>query len=259
MSDILIAPVGLEFDRVIESVQFVAVTKIYLLRDTESKNNQKEPELLEFTNKFFNKIHDRWKSFYKKKLITVEIDFTNLDRIIETISTIIIEELSIDKACRIYVNISTTTKLFGVILCNIASFYPRNIIPFYLSTSNYLLPKIISQKCDIKEFEEHGLTKGPYKMVEIPVLPHIEIKPIAKQILKALYRADEYQSFNFHQITEKLGYNYNEQKDRQKVSYWVKKLEEYYFIADRREKNRHNVRITDKGVLFVKLFRFLKR
>lgn len=259
MSDVLIAPVGLEYDRVIESVQFVPITKIYLLKDTESENNQKEPVLLEYTNKFFNKIYNGWESFFKKKIEPLETDFTNIDRIINTISQIVLKEIINSKACKIYINIASATKLFGVISCNIASFFPRNIIPFYLSTSNYLLPYIIEQKCDIEEFEEHGLTKGPYNMVQIPVLPHVEINSIAKKILNKLYDADKNESYDLHQITEMLGLKYEKQKDRQKISYWVKRLEEYYFIDDRREKNRHNVQISDKGILFVKLLRALKK
>lgn len=259
MSDVLIAPVGLEYDRVIESVQFVPITKIYLLKDTESENNQKEPVLLEYTNKFFNKIYNGWESFFKKKIEPLETDFTNIDRIINTISQIVLKEIINSKACKIYINIASATKLFGVISCNIASFFPRNIIPFYLSTSNYLLPYIIEQKCDIEEFEEHGLTKGPYNMVQIPVLPHVEINSIAKKILNKLYDADKNESYDLHQITEMLGLQYEKQKDRQKISYWVKRLEEYYFIDDRREKNRHNVQISDKGILFVKLLRALKK
>ncbi len=259
MSDILIVPVGLESDRVIESVQFVPITKIYILQDTDSEDNQKEPLLLKYTDKFFKKILDRWKLFYKKKLEPMETDFTNQDRIIDTISTIVLKEIKKNKACKIYINISTSTKLFGVIICNISSFFPRNIIPFYLSTSNYLLPHIIEQKCTIEEFEEHGLTKGPYSMVQIPVLPHIEIKSVAKQILNEIYDANKNESYNLHQITEKLGLNYGEQKYRQKISYWVKKLEEYYFITDEREGNHHNVKISDKGRLFVKLIRALKK
>ncbi len=256
-------PIGLEFDRVIESVQFVPITKIYILRDVDLQTHQKKKALLKYTDYFFEKIHETWTPLFKNNLILKEIDVTNQDAIINILGQIILNEINQSQFCKIYVNVSTSTKLFGIIACNIASFFPQNIIPFYLSTSNYLFTNIVEGKGDLKEFRKHGLTKGPYGLIQVPILPNIKLNKVAKNILYKISENLEEKndnvkkSYNLREIADLLNLEYTDQSVRQKISYWIKKLQNLYFINDTFDGNRHNIMITRPGILFIKLLKAL--
>lgn len=254
MPDILIIHVGLEVDRVVESVQFVPATRIYLLKDGDIEN-KKSPSLKKYTHKFFNDIIAVWQPSYRNKLdCDNEVDSTNIDDLIETLSEIIIKEIELSEGCKIYINISTSTKLFSQVACNIASLFPQNIIPFYLSTSNYLITEVIDNKNKISEFEEHGLTKGPYNIVKVPVLPYIELNQLAKEILYELIHEERVnKTYNLHQIANFLDYNYDDQKDRQKISYWVRRLGDLFFVEISKSGVKYIVKISETGILFMKL------
>lgn len=265
VNNILIVPVGLEKDRILESVQKIPINKIYLLTDTNLI--EKEPETLNFlkkiTKKFFNDIQKIWGPVFGNNLKLINVSLSDLEIVIEIVGKIIKSEIDNDLECKIFINISTATKIFAVICSQIASIFPKNVIPFYLGTQNYLFPyekdKEVSEALtDSNEFIKHGLTTKPYTMVEIPVLPIIELNQIARQILNELAKKqNRTKKFNIKNLSELLGYNYEKQSDRKKITYWCSQLSKGLFLTMIPQPKGYEIQITSAGCVFMKLIKIL--
>jgi hypothetical protein len=155
------------------------------------------------------------------------LNITNIDAVIAIIGEIVTDERNIDKNCKIYINVSTSSKLFAIIASYFASFYPKNILPFYLMTSKYLIARIVKNPKLSKEFEEHGLSEGLFVRMWLPVLPFMEIKKASKDVLRILQEAESNTTrHNIKSITEALGLDYDVQRNRQRLSFWLKRLQE---------------------------------
>src|SRR4030042_870429 len=216
MTNILIVPVGLELDRILESISFVPVSKSILLSDVikelPSKNRDKSPNLTRWLKDFYKKIVDLWEPSYKTNLIKCGVNLTDSSEVIKILCKIIKNEITTTPDCKIFINISTGTKLFAIIACEIAAFYAKNIVPFYLIASDYTYPAVLDSM-GLEEFQTHGIAKGPFTLVKVPVLPRVDIPSIASKILKELATLQRQNSVaNMRDITQKIGLDYKTQK-----------------------------------------------
>jgi len=271
MTKILIVPVGLELDRIVLSPQFVSVNEIYLITDKpglkndESDTTGKSKSLTDFTNQFCQDVKNIWAPIYQEKIHTKEIDITDQNEIIDVLSAIINDETEKSIATTFYINVSTSTKLFGIIACHVASFLPGRIIPFYLSTSHYIITELVNEdkiderKQKISDFKKHGLTTGPYTLIEIPVLPIMKPKEIGITILEALMNQDTKGSpVNLEEILSLMKVSRENENYRIKTSFWAKKLRDLNFITMIKQGRDYRIQITNTGKLFYKLSKSLE-
>jgi len=123
---VMISPVGLEKDRVLAGLKYFGITTIYLIQSKEKKGVEKR--LSDTVRSFSVELKD-----YLLKITASinikEADITNLQDCLRILSEIIKEEKK-NQANKIYINISTSSKIFAVAAVYIAGLDPFFIIPF---------------------------------------------------------------------------------------------------------------------------------
>lgn len=120
---------------------------------------------------------------------------------INVLEEIFKEEKEINRFKEIFINISTASKAFALAAYIFGLFHPQITKIFYMKTSNYILldylednNKSISNLMD--EFIEYGLTKGPYKIDEIPLLPIFKFSSNEKVFIKTLSKKKNFNSID---------------------------------------------------------------
>ncbi len=88
------------------------------------------------------------------------------------------EEITTNKLKHIFINVSTASKAFALSAYVFALIHFNMVTVFYMKASKYLILEYLEKDVSTKELEteflKNGLTKGPYKIEEIPTFPILE-------------------------------------------------------------------------------------
>lgn len=262
---VMISPVGLEKDRVLAGFKKFGATNLYLIQSEEKEGMEKK--LADTVREFALEL----KMYLEKildEIIIEEANITDLESCLETLKKIIIQEIrtQVDK---IYVNVSTSSKVFAIASIYIAGLYPDLVIPFYAKTSDYIIQEfieilsdrhklenkekreeLIKNLIDIKEsFEKSGWTKGEYEISLIPALPFKRFTDFQKRIFKLLL--ENQNKLRLKEIMEVLkGVELSERSFRSKLSYALRDLIDYGLIKKSREGKYAILNLTEIGHIF---------
>ncbi|MBN1215551.1 MAG: hypothetical protein JXA99_08905 [Candidatus Lokiarchaeota archaeon] len=260
----MIAPVGLEKDRVLAGFKKFGVTDVYLIQ-SEPKQNSEKP-LADNVRKFAQEIKE-----YLEKIMNFvsikETNITDLKSCLSLLKRIVTKECE-NNVNKIYINISTSSKIFAIASIYIAGLYPNLIIPFYVKTTNYLIQEIIDILKDeelkknreefmkklntIKEdFEKNGWTKGDYQINLIPALPFREFTNFQRNILKVIISHGN--KIKMQDLMNNLKKDQiKERSFRSKLSYALTKIIDYGVIKKSKRGKDVIFNLTEIGEIFSK-------
>ncbi len=194
-----------------------------------------------------------------------EVDITNLKDCLRILSEIIQLEKK-KKAKKIYINISTSSKIFAVAAIYIAGLDPFVIVPFYVKTSNYLIQdfmeileseekfkdkqEIINRLIDIKQnFEKSGWTKGEFEVSIIPALPYKNFSDFQKDIFLGISKHNN-KCLMQDLIKELKTEEIKERSFRSKLSYALRDLLDYGLVKKKQEGRQKYLILTEIGQIF---------
>jgi len=259
---VMISPVGLEKDRVLAGLKYFGITTIYLIQSKEKKGVEKR--LSDTVRSFSVELKD-----YLLKITASinikEADITNLQDCLRILSEIIKEEKK-NQANKIYINISTSSKIFAVAAVYIAGLDPFFIIPFYVKTSNYLIQDFIeilesqdkfknqqelfNKLIEIKsKFEKSGWTTGEYDVNLIPALPFKNFSNFQKEIFQEISKHQN-QCLMKDLIKNLKNEKLNERSFRSKLSYALRDLLDYGIVKKKQAGRQNYLILTEIGQIF---------
>ena len=201
---IMIVPIGLEKERIIEGFRKYPVNVVYFLHNL--KYNEINEHKVEKQSKSISGVHNYSEKFYNK--INQEYNWEFLERHDESIKLnsftasisklieIYEQETKKSNFTHIYLNTSTASKVFAIAAYIFACYHQGKCTPFYLDTDKYILLNHLDEDPSINELKEHflksGLTSGPYNVQELPLIPiqklnEYEINLAVKLIKKKSY------------------------------------------------------------------------
>ncbi len=201
----MIVPVGLEVARIIEGFTPYAINVLYLITNPENNSegkttnvNDKKKKLSsvqKYTLKFAKMIKRKFEDSY----LIVEFKYAALNSFYECyniLDEIYKEEIATNKLKHIFINVSTASKAFALSAYVFALIHFNIVTIFYMKASKYLILEYLEKDGSIKELEteflKNGLTKGPYKIEEIPTFPILEFSQDEKTLIKILAIQDQF-------------------------------------------------------------------
>ncbi|UYP46394.1 hypothetical protein NEF87_002679 [Candidatus Lokiarchaeum ossiferum] len=251
--NILVVPIGLENERVVKSCQIYPVNVIYLLKSNfESNSDHKEKNSSQWGIEQYSKtIASEVIKKFENTFFEIQPKNCHLGSLPSTISILndIYEiEQKKGKLNKIYINISTASKLFAIGAYIFASQFPDICKLFYLATNNYLLLEHLkSEKGDLEklktEFRKFGLTKGPFKVVNIPILKSDPFSTDEKRLINYLAQFDHINSIK--EILENLKKDTNA-KERMNLRRSLEKLEKNNLLILKKSGKSVQVLISDE-------------
>jgi len=263
----MISPVGLEKDRVLAGFKKFGATILYLIQS--EKKDGIEKRLADKVRRFAKDL----KLFLDKildEIMIEEANITDLESCLEVLQKIINKEIPV-QADKIYVNVSTSSKIFAIASIYIAGLYPDIVIPFYAKTSNYIIQEfieILSNNLNIQNeekrkeriqnlieikdfFEKSGWTKGEYEISLVPALPFKRFTDFQKDIFKLLL--GKHNELKLKELMELLkGKEITERSFRSKLSYALRELLNYGLVKKSRKGKSVSLYLTEKGNIFGK-------
>lgn len=261
---IMISPVGLEKDRVLAGFKKFGATNVYLIQSEKKKGT--EEKLANIVRRFAKELGDYLEKIMDN-IIIKEANITDLKSCLSVLKNIIKREIK-NRAELIYINISTSSKIFAISTIYIAGLYPNLVIPFYVRTSNYLIQEImqvlnnVEIKNDIKkciselnrirdDFEKSGWTKGEYEINLIPALPFKRLTNFQKDIFNELLK--EPMKLKLQNLIDELkSEKIKERSFRSKLSYALRDLINYGLVRKSREGREVALNLTEIGEIFGK-------
>ena len=257
-----IAPVGFEYDRIIEGVNCHPCNIIYLLRSYKPAIKGADPDklMIEIAENFVDKLEKHFQSTKICQPIVKNALIIDLEEIIKELCEIIQEEINKNHVDEIWINISTSTKLFVSAAMYVGSFKPEIVKLFYLDASHYTdndLFKPNLKKEDIKKkFEEKGITyrldSTSYKSVEVPSYPFEEIENTKKNILKSLKAmCDKRQikEVRFMELLKDLNKDPYDKTVKMRFGHHIKKLKARNLIIEKTQGRQKKYSLTNQGRL----------
>ncbi len=259
---VMISPVGLEKDRVLAGFKKFGVTNLYLIRSVKKIGSEKRladtvRTFAEELENYFEKIMD---DLYLK-----DVNITDFQDCLKLLKKIVKEEI-LKSIVKIYINISTSSKVFAIAAIYIAGLYPELIVPFYVRTSNYLFQDIIdilNDKENLKnsektikklldkkqEFEDKGWTKGEFEINLIPALPLKKFTEFQKTIfIELLEKQNECKLKDI--IASLKRDNIKVSSFRTKLSYALRDLINYGLLNKKKKGNEVYLVLTESGIIF---------
>lgn len=198
---IMIVPFGLERDRIVDGCTAYAVNVVYLITNPKFiKNTDDIPAVYKYSYEFSESIANEFQNTYRL-IRTKEAKLNSFPDCIRVLKEIYQKENKSGKLQEILINVSTASKAFSLASYIFALFHPAKTRIFYMSTSNYiLLNHLEDDKGSIRhlkdEFRKYGLTKGPYQIDEIPLLPIINFSLIETEFIKVFVKQEKFDSID---------------------------------------------------------------
>jgi len=263
----MISPVGLEKSRVLAGFKKFGITNVYLIQS--EKKSEDEERLANKVRQFADDLHEILKKIMDNVHI-INANITDLNSCLKILRKIIDKEIKEDVE-KIYINISTSSKIFAISAIYVAGLFPNIIVPFYAKTSNYLIQDfidvlkdedslndekkykvIINRLIEIKEeFENSGWTKGQYKIKVVPALPFKKFTNFQKKVFSEIIKNNnkiKLQKLIDLLIPEEMG----DRSFRSKLSYALKDLMDYGLLRKEKEGREVILLITGIGEIFEK-------
>ncbi len=244
---VMIVPIGLEKDRVIEGAKQYPINAIYLLHNPIQNLEEQDKGVVFYSELFASQA----KSEIKETLIEVHEDIAQLNNFsssIQVLNKIFHFEKDTKNFNHIYINISTASKAFALAAYVFASMHSRITTIFYLSTLNYILLDHLQKNSDISELKDQfikkGLTVGPYSVEEIPVFKLENFTDEEIFVLKAVGKRKKIESLKIL-IQQILKFEYSP-AIRIKIKRILENFEEKGLIHFQKERRELVIIIDDK-------------
>ena len=256
-----IAPVGFEYDRIIEGVTEHPCNIIYLLKSYKEIKDDTDPDkrMIEIAEKFVNDLEHHFKESKFCHPIVKKTILIELEPIIEELCKIIQDEIEEKNAEKIWINISTSTKLFVSAAMYVGSFKPEFVRLFYIDASNYTTvnelfnPK--KTRKQIKEkFEQCGITykksEESYRNIDVPLYPTAILAEQKKDVLKALKRlikANGKKMVRFIDLLKELGKDPYDKTIKMRYGHHIKALKARNLVTEKVHGREKKYSLTQEG------------
>lgn len=259
---VMVSPVGLEKDRVLAGFKKFGATNLYLIQSIKKEDSEKR--LADMVRVFAAELKDYLDKIMDNIFIE-DVNITDLKDCLKILKKIVNDEIK-NGAFKIYINISTSSKIFAIASIYIAGLYPNLIVPFYVKTSNYLVQEFIDilnnekklqnpAECinDLKKikenFETSGWTKGEFNIHLIPALVFKKFTEFQKSIINEILKNQN--KLTLGDLIKKLNIkDIKERSFRSKLSYALHDLISYGLIKKIKEGIAVNLILTEIGEIF---------
>ncbi len=191
-----ICPVGFEFHRVIEGAREHSCNVIYLLKSIKKTVGDDDPnkKLIEIATTFVDKLEKHFLTTQICVPIVRDTNVVTLEKTVEELCLIIKDEVEKRNTKEIWINISTSTKLFVSAAMYVGAYYPKIVHLFYLDarhyTANLLLDEGVKKEEIAKKYQDYGITyresDESYKGITIPCYTMHALKGQKKEVIIAL-------------------------------------------------------------------------
>lgn len=255
-----ICPIGFEFDRVIEGVKEHSCNIIYLLKSIKKTVNKDDPNklLLKIANSFVSKLE---KHFLETKIcepIVRETNVVTLEKTVEELCLIIKEEIEIHGTKEIWINISTSTKLFVSAAMCVGAYYPKIVHLFYLDarhyTANLLLNDSMTKKEIAQKFKDYGITykesEKSYKGIAVPSYTTDALKDLKKDVivtLKKMIDATGQEMVTFINLLRELGKEPSDKKIKVRYGHHISYLKSHNWVYEKKHGQQRKYGLTPEG------------
>lgn len=216
-----VVPIGFEEDRAVYGFVRLPVDKIYLLVD------EKEGEWGTEARKHAKEVKNRLNQMgFDNNVIDVPFDPTDFESSKNTILKILREEKD---ASRVYLNISTSTKLCAVAFALVAADYD-NVLLYYVVPQKYNIPP-----------EGAPFSLGASRIEVFSPKVNIEFGEWEDKIMKALA---EHKVTSLGDLNKILAPEDTSKAVRAKLSYYVRKLQQKEYVD---YQPGESIELTEKG------------
>ena len=255
-----ICPIGFEFDRVIEGVKVHSCNIIYLLKSIKKTVNEDDPNklLLKIANSFVNKLE---KHFLETKIcepIVRETNVVTLEKTVEELCLIIKEEVEIYGTKEIWINISTSTKLFVSAAMYVGAYYPKFIHLFYLDarhyTANLLLDATTTKEEIAQKFKDYGITykdsEKSYQGITVPSYTMDALKELKKDVivtLKKMIDATGQEMVTFINLLKELGKEPSDKTIKVRYGHHISYLKSHNWVYEKKHGQQRKYGLTPEG------------
>jgi len=240
-----IAPVGFEFDRIIEGVVSHPSNVIYLLKSYKKTENGTDPDkkLIGTANKFVEKLFSHFQKSIICQPIIRETEIITLENIIKELCLIIKTELEEKHAEEIWINISTSTKLFVSAAMYVGSFKPDFIKLFYIDASDYIIDSLFNPEKKrediVSDFIKYGMTmkknKRSYRNIDVPLYPAQILSDPKKQVLINLFNLEKNnlsKKTKYKRLLKEMKEDPDDKSIKMKYSHHIKNLKKQNLVRE---------------------------
>ncbi|MBA7573892.1 hypothetical protein ES708_15693 [subsurface metagenome] len=242
---VMIVPVGLEKDRIVEGCTAYPINVLYLINNPKKIKNKKA--VYEYSLIFSKAILDKFNNSHIC-IFQEEAPLNSFIGCTSALNRIFVKEKQQKNLSHIYINVATASKSFALAAYVFALFHPDLVTVFYLKTSEYIildyLEKEPGNNGSLKQLKEEflasGLTKGPYKIDEIPLFPIIHFSTKQIELIKCLASQEKFDSING--LIEKLPSGLKSE-NRVQIRRLLRSLEEKGLISVEKDENDARNRI----------------
>lgn len=252
---IMIVPVGLEKERIVDGCTAYAVNVVYLINNPKPIKQEKNiPAVYKYSLQFSKSIENEFKDSYRL-IIMKEAKLNSFFECIRVLKEIFIDEIKINRLKEIFINISTASKAFALAAYIFGLFHPNITKIFYMGTSNYILLDHLDNKDTSinnlrDEFLECGLTKRPYLIDEIPLLTIINFTQNEIEFINILSKQKKFASIDdfIKKLPKKFG-TFNRVKIRRILS----SLEDKNLISVQKSGRYQEILVSDHLIKLEKI------
>ncbi len=256
---VMIVPVGLEKDRIIEGCTAYPINVLYLINNPKKIKNKRA--VYEYSLYFSKIIRDKFTDSH----ICIFQDEAPLNSFIDCLSAlnrIFVKEKQQQNLSHIYINVATASKSFALAAYIFALFHSELVTVFYLKTSEYIILDYLEKESRTdgsleqlkEEFLASGLTKGPYKIDELPLFPIIQFNTKQIELIKCLAKQEKFDSINA--LIEELPTNLKNE-NRVQLRRLLRSLEEKGLISVEKDENDARNRIIKVSKILSNLAKIL--
>jgi len=255
-----IAPVGFEFDRIIEGVVHHPCNVIYFLKSYKELTSEADPdkEMIEIAKRYVDNLEAHFINSRICTPIVIETLLIQLEPIIEELCRIISKEINEYHADEIWINVSTSTKLFVSAAMYVGSFKHELVKLFYIDASHYTVNDLFNpeiKKKEIREkFEKYGITykenEESYRNIDVPVYPTEVLTEQKKDILKALRKlthGDVGEMITFMNLLKELGQDPYDKTIKMKYGHHIRALKARNFMIEKTHGRQKKFGLTHEG------------
>jgi len=265
-----ICPVGFEFDRVIEGAREHSCNVLYLLKSIKKTARDTHPnrKLIEIANMFVKKLEDHFNSTKICKPIVRETNIVTLEKTIEELCKIVKDEVEQQETKEIWINISTSTKLFVAAAMYVGAFYPKIIKLFYLDARHYtvnLLLEDMDKQSITEKFQNYGLSykkdEDSYKSIDVPTYTMEILKNYKRNIiivLKKLIDLTKKETVSFMNLLEELGEKKNDKKIKVRYGHHISYLKKRNWLFEKSPGRQNFYGLTPEGRILSIIYTYLK-
>jgi hypothetical protein len=250
---IMIVPIGLEKDRIIEGFLKYPVNVIYFLHNSKrddkleillSKHPQSTAGVYNYSELFFNKIKEEFKRDFMEYHDN-NIRLNSFSESISILNQIFDWETKKENFTHIYINISTASKIFAIAAYIFSCYHQEKCTPFYLDTDTYVILNHLDTDSSIQELRDNfldcGLTSGPYCVQELPLIPIQKFNKFELKIALLLIKQEFYISMKRFIMETKMEYT---PSNRIKVKRVLEKFDKLKLVILEKQGREKSIKIS---------------